>query len=338
MRVLHILEDHENDCASRYAAEVIIGLQQIGIEQCALINKRSPRIAELEKSGVKILPLAARMPWRPSRRLWLRKIIARLQPEVTHCWSRSAVRLVPQSKMPVVGWLAGNDKPRRFTRCTHFVSTSRDAVLAGEKEIQSRYIPDFSIFSPVPPLDRMTLATAREAKVLLSLAPLHPASQLEILFGVLEKLPEVVVWFGGQGPLRRVLENKARMLGVSDRVRFVSAQINRGALLRAADLSILVAPERTSGTIIPESWAAGTPVIAVYKKGFVTPLEDGVNGLLVSNSDEEACLDTIRRGLKDDALRCRLIAKGYAAYLGTYAREAIIRQWTDFYRDVVART
>lgn len=337
MRVLHILPEHESKRTANYAADVILGLQQANIDQYVVIDRQSPRLHELEKSGVKINSKILRAPL---RRLWMQRLITRLQPDIAQCWNRNAARLVPDSKTPMISWLAGYDDPGRLPRCTYFVSASRDSAAQLEKHsnpgVRAQFIPAFSEFSTVPPLDRHALATPREARVLLSPASLHPDSCHEILLAALKNLPACVGWFIGEGPFRRVLERKANDMGVIDRVRFAPVRINRSALLRAADICVLTAADRPFSTLIPQAWAAGTPVIASQQISFAAPLDNNVNGLLIQAGDESGLCHAVQRIFEEKPLRGRLAAKGYATYLGKYAREAIIQQWMNLYRQIAA--
>ncbi len=114
--------------------------------------------------------------------------------------------------------------------------------------------------------------------------------------------------------------------------------LKHSALLRAADMSLRAdgarPPVRHRAHSAKPETAAGTPVIAAYQKGLAAPLEDGTNGLLVPVNDELAFFSAARRLLDDKTLRGRMVAKAYAAYLGNYAHDAIIRQWMDLYRQI----
>jgi glycosyltransferase involved in cell wall biosynthesis len=341
MRVLHILPNSENNRIENYAAGIILELQKTGIEQCVVMSRRSPHSAVLKSAGIKILPRPFYAPGGLLRRLWLARWIARTRPDLAHCWTRGAAWLIPSGEMPVVGWIAGYDGSRHLTRCTHIVSANRASAWRLAKksdfDIQARYIPIFSESPETPPLERHRLATPRDAKVILSLAPLHPASRIDLLLAALKSLPDCILWLGGEGPFRAAIEKSALDLGVIDQIRFAAPRTNPFALLRAADLCIMTAPERSFDLLVPKAWAVGTPVIASRRAGFCVSLEDGVTGLLVPTGDAADVALAVRRILKDNTMRSRLIAKGYAAWLGTYTREAVMRQWVEFYRGVGAQ-
>jgi glycosyltransferase involved in cell wall biosynthesis len=338
MRILHILNDRENGRAGNYAVDVILGLHRAGIEQYVVMDTRAMRAPELENAGIKIAPRILHAPGQYLQRLRLRRLAKRTQPHAIQFWMRNSAGLGFRTRIPSLGWLAGPDEPRHFGRCAHFVGAHRATIMKltkkGVPAALAHFIPAFYPHITAAPADRSALATPRGAKVLLSLAPLHPDSRLDTLLAALRNLTECVAWFAGEGPLRLALEKQARQIGVIDRVRFVSPRVKKSALLRAADICVLGSEDRPLGAIIPQAWAAGTPVIAGYNMGLPAPLRNGIEGLLVPTGDDEGFAEAIRRVLDEDSLRNRLIARGYAAYLGAYTHEAVIRQWIELYRKI----
>jgi glycosyltransferase involved in cell wall biosynthesis len=338
MLVLHILTNSEKDRAESYAASVICGLFEAGITQCAIVPEATSAAAQLRKAGVEMAPHILRAgAWR--RRSLLRGLAGRFKPNVIHCWTRAGARLAP-AKIPAIGWLAGYDDPRRFSRCSRLVGATADIathlIEQGAPRAGTLCIPVFSAISAAPPLDRSLLATPREAKVLLNLSPLHPASRIDFLFQSLKELPGCYLWLAGEGPLRHEIEREAAGARIIDRVRFAGRQLDRGALLRAADVAVLAAPDRPLGTVVQDSWAAGTPLVMAVDAGFAAPVANDTDGLVITDGAPQSFAQAVRRVTEGEDLRCRLVAQGYASSIGACAREAVIRQWLGLYRAVVA--
>lgn len=166
----------------------------------------------------------------------------------------------------------------------------------------------------------------------MSLSKLHPYRGHDTLLKALVDLPNCVLWFAGDGPQRTELDMLARNLNISERVRFVGDTTDRTALTRTADVIVLTTRQEAFNNIIPETWAAGSPLIVCRKEAAENPIEDGVNGLLVPIDNTPALRDAVQRVLNDEPLRRRLIAHGYAAYVKDYTKESVIRQWIQLYR------
>jgi hypothetical protein len=209
-------------------------------------------------------------------------------------------------------------------------------VRHGTPADRAHFIPTFPDIAAQPPINRETLATPREAKVLLALSRLHPKKGLDTLLAALQALPDCIVWLAGDGPLRRELENTAKKRGVIDRVRFLGWRTDRAALLRAADICVLPSRYEPFGTVILEAWAAGTPLVACASAGPAATVEDGVTGLLTPIDDVDALTKAIRRALDDEPLRRTLVASGYAAYIKDYTRESVTGQWLRFYKSLLS--
>jgi glycosyltransferase involved in cell wall biosynthesis len=302
------------------------------------MSKQAPRFDELEKAGIRMAPRALSFSFRPLQRFLLKNLVSREKPSVIHCWMRRAASLVPATKIPTIGWFGGYYDPRHFRRCGHFVGVTKDITVHmaknGVPASKAHFIPTFPDIAALPPIDRITLSTPKDAKVLLALSRLHPKKGLDTLLVALQNLPDCYAWLAGDGPLRRELEALAVKLEVIDRVRFLGWRTDRAALLRSADVCVLPSRYEPFGTVILEAWAAGTPLVACNSAGPAAHIEDGVNGLLAPIDDVPALTVAIRRALDDEELRRRLVSHGYAAYIKSYTREAVTTQWQQFYKQL----
>jgi glycosyltransferase involved in cell wall biosynthesis len=128
----------------------------------------------------------------------------------------------------------------------------------------------------------------------------------------------------GEGPDRGPLEERARELGIADRVEFLGAQPRARVveLFRAADATILSSSWENFPHTVVEALAVGTPVLAMEAGGVGEVVRDGENGLLVPAGDTAALADAVRRYFADDALRERLRSSA-ASSVAAYAPERV---------------
>lgn len=125
----------------------------------------------------------------------------------------------------------------------------------------------------------------------------------------------------GNGPERAALEAHVARLGLQDEVRFLGPLSEAGVidLLHSADVLALTsfgAGEAAPVTVM-EAMAAGLPTVVSAIGGTPDMIEDGVDGLLVPQRDEEAIAAALRRLAADPALRARI---GQAARKTALAR------------------
>lgn len=133
---------------------------------------------------------------------------------------------------------------------------------------------------------------------LVTVAILEQRKRIDLIIRALAYLvrngQNMVLDIGGDGPERRVLEQLARDLGVTDRVTFLGPlsreQVRRA--MQGAHLFVLPSEYETFGIVYIEAMACGLPVIATRcggPEGFVTPDV----GCLVPQSDEIALATAI---------------------------------------------
>ncbi len=338
MKILQIMTSRANGGAETYACDVMTRLHEAGVEQCVVMHKDAERFTGLEALGIRMAPAPLSVPFAPAQRFLLRGLTAREQPTIVQTWMRRAASLVSKTEQPVIGWFGGYYEPRHFQNCDRLVGVTKDIVAhmvkRGVAPERAHYIPTFPVIPEMPPLDRATLATPQNAKVLLTLSRLHEKKGLDIFLHTLKELPECCAWLAGDGPLEGQLKDLARDLGVEERVRFLGWRTDRSALLRAADICVLPSRYEPFGTVILEAWAAKAPLVACASAGPAAHVIDGVNGLLTPIDDAAALTAAIARVLSDHTLRSRLIENGHNSYEKDYTPEAVTAQWIEFYKGV----
>ncbi|MDR3425465.1 MAG: glycosyltransferase family 4 protein [Alphaproteobacteria bacterium] len=328
MKILHILASAD---ASLPAENIILGLKAQGFDQCVALPRQTKAFRELEKAGLCLFPQIFRAP-SFAQKFLMRFLIKRERPDIVHCWTSRSANLAGkaggQAATPVItGWLSAASDPEKFKNCAHLIGATPSVA-------NIRFIPNPPDIVTQPPLDRATLATPREAKVLLAFSRQHPRQGLDTLLASLQKMPQVIVWLETPNIFRREIESLAQNLGILDRVRFLTPRPDHAALLRAADICVLPARAEKTTFIIIEAFAAGTPVVACANSDAAALIENDATGLLSPASDAPALVATLTRLLQDDILRRRLIAQGYAAYIKDHTREAVLRKWTEFFKSV----
>ncbi len=339
MRIMHIMTSRANGGAETYACDVMTSLHGAGVDQCVVMHEDAPRAAQLKAAGIRLATTPLRFPFAPAQRLMLRSLIAKEKPDIIQTWMRRAASLASKGTQPVIGWFGGYYDPRHFGSCERLVGVTRDIaahmVKNGVPADRAHYIPTFPVIEQLPALDRETLKTPKDAKVLLTLSRLHQKKGLDTFLHALRDLPDCIAWLAGDGPLQAELEKLARDLGVMDRVRFLGWRTDRSALLRAADVCVLPSRYEPFGTVILEAWAANTPLVACRSAGPAAHVEDGVTGMLTPIDDVKALTAAIAAVLSEQELRSCLIKEGYAAYTRDFTPEAVTQQWLSFYRNIL---
>ncbi len=157
-----------------------------------------------------------------------------------------------------------------------------------------------------------------DAFVVAMFGRFHPWKGQPVLLEALAKLPGVhalVVGAAlfGEEAFEAEQHERARTLGIADRVHFLGFREDIPALMRAADVVVhtSVLPE-PFGRVVVEGMLAGRPVVATRAGGVPEIIADGTTGFLVPPGDAEALARAIERLRADPALAARVAAAGAA--------------------------
>ena len=168
---------------------------------------------------------------------------------------------------------------------------------------------------------------------LLCVARLAPAKNHALLLQTVARLREsgrdVSLTLVGDGPLRGALEERARELGISERVRFAGRRTDTAAFYRDCDLFVLLSDYEGMPMSIIEAMASGLPVVATRAGGVGELVDDGVNGALVE-ADAAAAAEAIAAICDDPALYARLSA-GAVRTSSRYSATAMMEKYVGLY-------
>ena len=143
-------------------------------------------------------------------------------------------------------------------------------------------------------------------------------------------VPGLTLDLVGDGELRDELENRARSLGIDDRVRF-HGYVSRERLaemMRDADLHLLPSLRESQPHVVAEALATGIPTVATDAGGTAEMLDAG-GGAIVPPADSQA----FAYALVDVCSRLDAFDRHELAALARerYGPEASERMWTSIY-------
>ena len=147
------------------------------------------------------------------------------------------------------------------------------------------------------PIDRAA-ARARlgiEGPLIVSAGALIPIKGHRLAIEALAGLPGVTLILAGDGPERKALEQQARRLGLSERVRFLGARPHAElpGLLAAADALVLASEREGLANVWVEALACGTPLVISDAGGAREVIDRPAAGRIVARSPS-AIADAVR--------------------------------------------
>ena len=167
----------------------------------------------------------------------------------------------------------------------------------------------------------------RKRLTAVSVGRLSSEKQFDMLLRVHKRLLEEGLvhdlWIVGEGDQRNLLEIVIAENGLADTVRLCGYQSNPYPFMQAADLLVCSSRYEGFSTFITEGMILGKPVVTTECSGMRELLGDSEYGLITDN-DEAALLEGLRRMLKDPALR-----EGFAARAAVRGQDFSARALTE---------
>jgi len=174
---------------------------------------------------------------------------------------------------------------------------------------------------------------------LICVARLDPIKAHLDLIGIMprlfERVPGISLDLVGEGPMRELLEDAVKKLGISPQVRFLGARTDVPRLLAEAHLFVL--PSRSEGMpgSVLEAMATGLPVVASRVGGVGDVVVDGQTGRLVPPSDPKALEEAIASVLVDSDLARSMGRAGLARIHEKFTRAAFIHAHEALYDEIL---
>jgi glycosyltransferase involved in cell wall biosynthesis len=145
--------------------------------------------------------------------------------------------------------------------------------------------------------------------------------------------PGVHLLVAGAGPIGQAVEERARGLGLTERVHFLGHREDVADILAACDVVVLpsIMGEGVPQVVL-QAFALGRPVVASDVPGIRQVVQDGETGLLVPPEDPPALAQAIGRVLQDASIARRFGEAGRSLVLSCYSLEKMADALEAIYR------
>lgn len=141
---------------------------------------------------------------------------------------------------------------------------------------------------------------------------------IEAAKGIIEKIPQTVFVFVGDGDLKGILEAEVEAVGIRKNIIFLGWRNDVAEILYTFDIFAFPSLNEGMGKVLIEAMAASKPIVASQVGGIVDLVQDGVNGILVPPKNSDALCSGILKLLDNRDL---------AEQLGVHGRK---RVYSDF--------
>ena len=277
---------------------------------------------------------------------------------IPHTVAALLVRDILGRKLPVVTTLHGTDitvvgQDPSYKRVTKYALRKSDAVTSVSAYLKARteevfdldngmsVIPNFvdtERFQPGYERHIRSCFSRAGERVLMHVSNFRPVKRamlaVEAFAGVARAMPATLVMIG-DGPDRAACEARANALGLRDRIRFLGAQTDVENLLPAADVFLLPSEYESFGLAALEAMACGVVPLVTRAGGLPEVVRDGVDGVLVDESEMDGMGAVAVALLEDDERLGRMGKAAREAAVGRFGRRGIVEQYEAVYRSVL---
>lgn len=370
MRVMHVIEAMRMGGAEavvidhvRHAASDVTSLV------CAL-NHGGPALDAAAAAGARTFVLAERTPdvrRNPlARLLRLRALLLAERVDVVNAHNPSgALYGVPAARLarvPAVcrtehsihyrrrhSWLYAGAEPLLTAFSDRVVCVCRAVHVSHADRLrawQDRFVAIANGVSEAAPTrprpeTRAALGLGQGDLGLLAIGGLRPPKSFDVLIDAFARVagaePRARLLIAGEGPLRPVLEERARAGGVADRIGWLGPRADVSDLVEACDLYVVSSQREGLSLSILEAMRGGRAAVVTRVGGNDEAIEDGRHGRVVPPHDASALAAAILELLGDPERRGRMGAAARAAWARAYRAERMVRETEDVYRAVLAR-
>ena len=194
--------------------------------------------------------------------------------------------------------------------------------------------PFNSVEHPIP---RQELGFDKDDILLTYMGRVGPEKNLPFLLrayaGIAKTYENVGLLIIGDGPERENLEDRVRVMGMTDRIKFTGMipYTDLPAYLTAADAFVTASITEVHPLSVIEALASGLPVVGIQSPGVGDTIEDGVTGFLAPEEDLAVFTAKISRIITDREGREEMSQKAKEAAM-TYSIENTTQLMIDRYQ------
>ncbi|SVB37467.1 uncharacterized protein METZ01_LOCUS190321 [marine metagenome] len=278
-------------------------------------------------------------------------------PHATSAWI--AQEMLGEDGPPVVTTLHGTDITLvgvhpSFQPITQFSILRSDGITAVSHYLKDETIRDFdvpaervkvipnfvdSIVDREPDRGRYRSTMAKEEeKVVMHVSNFRPVKRvldvIEIFSGIVTVMPARLVMIG-DGPERSAAMERAKILGIADKVTFLGKHSHVDELLSCADLFLLPSSSESFGLAALEAMATGTPVVASNVGGIKEVIVDGETGYLCEVGDVRKMTDSSIQLLSSPSIWKAFSECGLTVVKDRFSATKIVPCYEKFYAEIM---
>ncbi len=340
MHIVQALGSARKGGAERFFIRLAEAFHRRGLAQTVIVRRQSWVQEQLEAAGVPTVGAWFGGKLDLFTRRTFRNVLHETRADLVITWMRRASAACPAGPWKHVGRLGNYYKLKPFAHCDHLIGITPGIVdyIKGEGWPAGRvsFIPNFVPPFDAEPVARAAFDTPPDKPLILWLGRMEHEKGPDIVIEALRRVPQAYLWMAGAGSFEAQVKQRARDLGVADRVRFLGWRDDIHALLAAADLYVCASRFEAHGNIILEAWAHGLPIVSARSPGPEHLIRDGITGRLVANDDPHEMASALNELIANPAFARNIATAGRAHFQATYSEDAVVTMYIELFQTLLS--
>jgi len=141
----------------------------------------------------------------------------------------------------------------------------------------------------------------------------------------------------GDGDIAGVMKEKARSMGVSERMHFTGILKGKEKIdaYHAMDVFVFASKSETQGIVLNEAMASGVPIIGLDAPGVREVIQDGVNGYLIFEEDKILFSEKLEQLYNMEKSQKESFRNNARATAGDFDYKKSVQKTLDLYQKVI---
>jgi len=179
----------------------------------------------------------------------------------------------------------------------------------------------------------------RDEFILISIARLHPQKDIATILSALKllvaQIRDIRLLIVGDGPLRRLLENKMEGLDLRKYVKFLGFRNDTPVLINLSDVVVLSTNWEGLPLVPIEAGASKKPIVASDVEGVREVVVNNKTGYLFKKGDAKDLAEKILKLYQDEKLRIEVGEEGYKFVLDNFSKERMVEEYKKLYFSLI---
>ncbi|MFA7553094.1 MAG: glycosyltransferase [Spongiibacteraceae bacterium] len=342
IKVVQSLAGAEFGGAENFYTRMVCALaDQPGIEQHAFTRPNAHRVPQLAAAGVPVETFRFGGRFDFLDHFAYSRALKKLEPDIVLTYMNRASQVTGKGNYQHVSRLGHYYDLKYHRHADYWIGISLgicDHLIAGGMPAERVFhIPNFADETKVQALPKDSFNTPADKPLLLAAGRLHVNKGFDVLLHALAQIDDAILWLAGDGPEEAALKTLCKVLGLSERVRFLGWRNDVAALMETADIFICPSRHEGLGSIVAESWFHHCPIVATASQGPGELIDHNDTGLLTPIDDIAALSDAIKQLIIQPEAAEKLADNAHQHYLKNYRKSVIVKQYTETLLNVAGK-